>query len=82
METNCHQLARNGELDLNDWFVGLRTENALLRFYGRNTFGGNVDAAHHLFSANVDGDAVSAAWNGWLDSVDCKGPAELGSFDR
>lgn len=60
----------NAETDyLNDWFVGLRTEDALLRFYGRNTFGGNVDAAHHLFSADADVDALAAAWKGWLDGV-------------
>lgn len=54
---------------LNDWFIGLRTDNALLRFYGRNAFGGNVDAAHHLFAADADGEAADGAWKIWLDSV-------------
>ena len=54
---------------LNDWFVGLRTDDALLRFYGRNAFGGNVDVAHHLFAADADGEAASAGWKGWLDGV-------------
>lgn len=54
---------------LNDWFIGLRTDDALLRFYGRNAFGGNVDAAHHLFSADADGEAANGAWKIWLDSV-------------
>jgi len=54
---------------IDDWFVGLRTENALLRFYGRNAFGGNVDAAHHLFAADADGDAATAAWQAWLSGV-------------
>lgn len=30
-------------------FIGLRSDDALCRFYGRNAFGGQVDAAHHLF---------------------------------
>jgi len=54
---------------IDDWFVGLRTENALLRFYGRNAFGGNVDAAHHLFAADADGDAATAAWQAWLSGA-------------
>ncbi|NMM87934.1 ATPase [Rhodococcus sp. SRB_17] len=54
---------------LNDWFIGLRTDDALLRFYGRNAFGGNVDAAHHLFSDDADGEAANDAWKIWLDSV-------------
>lgn len=54
---------------INDWFIGLRAENALLRFYGRNAFGGNVDAAHHLFAADADGDAATAAWQAWLAGV-------------
>jgi hypothetical protein len=35
-------------------FIGLRSEDALYRFYGRNAFGGQVDAAHHLFAEGVD----------------------------
>ncbi|MCJ0902490.1 SRPBCC domain-containing protein [Rhodococcus sp. ARC_M6] len=54
---------------LNDWFIGLRTDDALLRFYGRNAFGGNVDAAHHLFADDADGEAANDAWKMWLDSV-------------
>ncbi|MGC0363959.1 hypothetical protein ABH922_001943 [Rhodococcus sp. 27YEA15] len=54
---------------LDDWFTGLRSESALLRFYGRNAFGGTVDAAHHLFAAGTDGNATTAAWQTWLDGV-------------
>ncbi|MDI9900872.1 SRPBCC domain-containing protein [Rhodococcus sp. IEGM 1409] len=54
---------------VDDWFIGLRTDNALLRFYGRNAFGGNVDAAHHLFAADADADAATAAWRAWLAGV-------------
>ncbi|MDI9915812.1 hypothetical protein [Rhodococcus sp. IEGM 1379] len=54
---------------LNHWFIGLHTDDALLRFYGRNAFGGNVDAAHHLFATDTDGKAATAAWAAWLDSV-------------
>lgn len=54
---------------INDWFIGLRTQDALLRFYGRNAFGGTVDAAHHLFAEGADGGSATAAWQGWLDGA-------------
>lgn len=50
-------------------FVGLRSADALYRFYGRNFFGATVDAAHHLFAANVDHDETEQAWNTWLQTV-------------
>ncbi|MGR6521193.1 SRPBCC domain-containing protein [Rhodococcus erythropolis] len=54
---------------INDWFIGLRTEDVLLRFYGRNAFGGTVDAAHHLFAEGADGGSATTAWQAWLDGV-------------
>lgn len=50
-------------------FVGLRSDDALYRFYGRNAFGGTVDAAHHLFAEKADHDDAERAWNTWLQGV-------------
>jgi hypothetical protein len=50
-------------------FVGLRAPDALYRFYGRDAFGGTVDAAHHLFRPQPDLDEASEAWQRWLDGV-------------
>jgi hypothetical protein len=50
-------------------FIGLRSDDALFRFYGRNAFGGNVDAAHHLFADGVDKAKTELAWQTWLDGV-------------
>lgn len=58
------------ELDyLSTHFVGLRCPDSLYRFYGREAFGGTVDAAHHLFAPDVDLAAATAAWQAWLDNV-------------
>jgi len=54
---------------VNPYFVGLRSADALYRFYGRNNFGGTVDLAHHLFAAGVDQAKAEQAWRGWLDGV-------------
>jgi len=54
---------------LTPYFVGLRGPDALYRFFGRNAFGGTVDAAHHLFGATVDQDRAEQAWRGWLAGV-------------
>lgn len=50
-------------------FIGLRSADALYRFYGRNAFGGQVDAAHHLFAEGVDADGSKKSWQTWLDGV-------------
>ena len=54
---------------LSPHFVGLRCPDSLYRFYGRDAFGGTVDAAHHLFAEEVDTAAATAAWQAWLDGV-------------
>jgi hypothetical protein len=54
---------------LSPQFVGLRGEGALYRFYGRDAFGGTVDAAHHLFDEKADPAEAAAAWQAWLDGV-------------
>ena len=53
---------------INPYFVGLRGDKALYRFYGRNHFGGTVDAAHHYFS-DIDPEPAENAWQSWLDGV-------------
>ena len=54
---------------LNPYFVGLRTEDALHRVFGRNHFGATVDTTHHLFGRNVDQDKAGLAWQNWLNGV-------------
>ncbi|MDQ3578193.1 MAG: SRPBCC domain-containing protein [Actinomycetota bacterium] len=54
---------------LTEHFIGIRGENALYRFYGREAWGGPVSAAHHLYAADVDANEAHAAWQRWLDSV-------------
>ncbi|KAA9153700.1 SRPBCC domain-containing protein [Amycolatopsis acidicola] len=54
---------------VNPYFVGLRSEDALYRFFGRNHFGRTVDAAHHLFGEQVDREKTERAWRAWLDGV-------------
>jgi hypothetical protein len=52
----------------NDKFLGVRTGDALYRFFGRNAFGGPVGMSIHHFG-DVDVDAASRAWSDWLESV-------------
>ncbi|HEX4787186.1 MAG TPA: hypothetical protein VH372_01905 [Actinospica sp.] len=62
---------------LSPQFVGLRGDAELYRFYGRDAFGGTVDAAHHLFDEKADPAQETAAWQAWLDGVfaaDATGP--------
>lgn len=58
------------EIDyLTPHFVGLRDTGALYRFFGREAFGGTVDAAHHLFESEGDLAEATAAWQSWLNGV-------------
>jgi hypothetical protein len=50
-------------------FLGVRSADALYRFYGRDAWGWPVGAAHHLFGARVDKDAAQRAWDRWLQSL-------------
>ncbi|WAL65034.1 SRPBCC domain-containing protein [Amycolatopsis cynarae] len=53
---------------LNPYFLGLRTTDALYRVFGRNHFGGTMDAAHHLFGG-AGKDETEQAWRTLLDEV-------------
>jgi len=47
-------------------FIGLRTDDALYRFYGRDAFGWPVGVAHHLFGEDAVGSDAERAWGDWL----------------
>lgn len=46
-------------------FLGVRTGDALYRFYGRDAWGWPVGVAHHLFGSGAGADA----WQTWLDGI-------------
>ncbi|MFJ8359471.1 SRPBCC domain-containing protein [Streptomyces sp. NPDC093984] len=53
----------------NPYFIGLRTDDALIRFFGRNHWGAPVGVSVHDFAPDADAKANEAAWQGWLDGV-------------
>ena len=60
----------SGEVDFaNENFLGLRTNDALYRFFGRNAFGATVGMTVHDFSGSGDPDSTAKAWGGFLESV-------------
>lgn len=60
----------DGTIDyLNARFVGVRTVDGLIRFFGRNAFGGVVGMSAHLFGDGVDAAQTEADLKRWLDSV-------------
>ena len=50
-------------------FLGVRTDDALYRFYGRDAWGWPVGIGHHHFSPGVDPVRAGEAWRVWLDAV-------------
>jgi hypothetical protein len=50
-------------------FIGIRDEDGLWRFFGRNHYGGVVGMSAHLFRDDVDASASEAVLKDWLDSV-------------
>ncbi|MDX3530615.1 SRPBCC domain-containing protein [Streptomyces sp. ID05-39B] len=53
----------------NPYFIGLRTDEALIRFFGRNHWGAPVGISVHDFAADADAKADELAWQGWLNGV-------------
>jgi hypothetical protein len=53
----------------NPYFLGLRTGDALIRFFGRNHWGYPVGISVHDFAPDADPKANEAAWQGWLNGV-------------
>jgi uncharacterized protein YndB with AHSA1/START domain len=50
-------------------FLGLRTGDAMYRFFGRNAFAQPVGLTVHLFGDATDQPATEHAWQSWLDDV-------------
>ncbi|MGW0839858.1 SRPBCC family protein [Streptomyces sp. NPDC002787] len=53
----------------NPYFIGLRTDDALIRFFGRNHWGYRVGMSVHDFAPGADAKADETAWQGWLNGV-------------
>jgi uncharacterized protein YndB with AHSA1/START domain len=53
----------------NPYFIGLRTDDALIRFFGRGHWGHPVGVSVHDFASGADAEADEAAWKGWLNGV-------------
>ncbi|KRE66847.1 MULTISPECIES: SRPBCC family protein [Micrococcaceae] len=59
-----------GEVDFsNEHFLGVRTPDALYRFFGRNAFGAPVGMTVHDFSGTADSATTAKAWGGFLERV-------------
>jgi uncharacterized protein YndB with AHSA1/START domain len=50
-------------------FIGVRTQDGLYRFFGRNHYGSVVGMSAHLFVDHVDASAAEKALKTWLDSI-------------
>jgi hypothetical protein len=50
-------------------FLGVRTEDGLYRFFGRNHYGSVVGLSAHLFIEGVDAVALETQLKRWLDGV-------------
>jgi hypothetical protein len=51
------------------YFIGLRTDDALIRFFGRNHWGYRVGMSVHDFAPGADAETDENAWQGWLNGV-------------
>jgi hypothetical protein len=60
----------DGVIDyLTPQFIGVRADDGLFRFFGRNAFGGVVGLSAHMFRDDVDATQAEADLKAWLDSV-------------
>jgi uncharacterized protein YndB with AHSA1/START domain len=50
-------------------FAGIRTDDGLYRFFGRDAFGAPVGLQIHLFVDGADRDAIQATWQAWLNGL-------------
>ncbi|MEU3793232.1 SRPBCC family protein [Streptomyces fructofermentans] len=53
----------------NPYFVGLRTDDALIRIFGRDHWGAPVGVSVHDFAPDADAARTEQDWRGWLDAV-------------
>lgn len=51
------------------YFIGLRSDDALIRLFGRNHWGAPVGVSVHDFAPDADAKANELAWREWLDGV-------------
>jgi len=60
----------DAELDYRDpYFIGLRTDSALVRLFGRGRWGAPLGISVHDFAPDADAEANEAAWQDWLNGV-------------
>jgi activator of Hsp90 ATPase-like protein len=50
-------------------FIGLRTQDTMYRFFGRNAFGAPVGITVHHFGGEIDREKTEQAWREWLHGV-------------
>jgi hypothetical protein len=50
-------------------FLGVRSADALYRFFGRNAFGAPVGMSIHVFADGIDAEPTKQSWQGWLDTA-------------
>jgi hypothetical protein len=50
-------------------FIGVRSADALYRFFGRNAFGGPVGMSIHSFADGIEPEKTKQAWQDWLDAA-------------
>jgi hypothetical protein len=50
-------------------FIGVRSTDALYRFFGRNAFGAPVAMSIHMFIDGVDPDEIKNNWRQWLNTA-------------
>jgi hypothetical protein len=61
---------RQGVVDyVNEHFLGIRTDDAMYRFFGRDAWGGPTGVSAHLFAGDADEQRETQAWNAWLEKV-------------
>lgn len=53
----------------NAYFIGLRTDTAMYRLFGRNHFGGPVGISVHDFAPGADAKLTEGAWQNRLNSL-------------
>jgi hypothetical protein len=50
-------------------FLGVRTADALYRFFGRNAFGAPVAMSIHVFADGIEPELTKQSWRHWLDTT-------------
>ena len=73
-DTVCVELDGAGTIDgvvdyLRPQFIGVRTDDALYRFFGRDPWGGPAAASAHLFAPGADAQRTEDALRSWLEAV-------------